>query len=128
MPNPHLPAELLDDIVDLIHDARNALKSCCLVSKSWIPRTRKHLFANVAFHSCEELQSWKNRFPDPSTSPACYARSLFINFRAQVITAVDVEQSGWITTFSRVVRLKVGTWNVDVDELTCLTPLHGFSP
>ena len=57
-----------------------------------------------------------------------YARSLFINFRAQVITAVDVEEGGWIATFSRVVRLKADTWNVDVDELTCLTPLHGFSP
>ena len=70
----------------------------------------------------------ENTFPEPSTSPACYARSLFINFRAQVITAVDVEEGGWITTFSRVVRLKADTWNVDVDELTCLTHFMGSRP
>ena len=29
--------------------------------------------------------------------------------------------------FSRC-ALEGGPWNVDVDELTCLTPLHGFSP
>ena len=26
---------------------QETLKSCCLVSKSWIPRTRKHLFTNL---------------------------------------------------------------------------------
>jgi hypothetical protein len=51
MPNPHLPAELLDHVVDHLHDTKLALRSCCLVSKSWIPRTRKHLFANINFNT-----------------------------------------------------------------------------
>jgi len=37
--NPYLPPEILDYIVDLLHNSPNALKECCLVSKSWIPRT-----------------------------------------------------------------------------------------
>ncbi|KAF9645264.1 hypothetical protein BDM02DRAFT_3073690, partial [Thelephora ganbajun] len=45
----HLPPEILDYIVDLLHDEPETLKQCCLVSKSWVSRTRKHLFANVEF-------------------------------------------------------------------------------
>jgi hypothetical protein len=38
-----LPAEMLDHVVDHLYDTEDALRNCCLVSKSWIPRTRKHL-------------------------------------------------------------------------------------
>ena len=78
MPHPRFPVELLDYIVDHLHDVRDALESCCLVSTSWIPRTRRHLFAKVAFRSENDLQSWKNVFPEPSTSPACYTDHLVI--------------------------------------------------
>ena len=76
MSDPPLPEELLDSVVDFLYDERDALKSCCLVSKSWIPRTLEHIFAQVEFFGTENLESWKTTFPDPSTSPACYAKSL----------------------------------------------------
>lgn len=50
VPTPYLPAELLDQIVNHLHDKPILLKKCGLVSKSWIPRTRKYLFANIALH------------------------------------------------------------------------------
>ena len=121
MSNPCLPVEILDHIVDLLHDTRDALRNCCLVSQSWIPRTRKHLFADIKFYTVKNLQSWKKTFPDPSTSPACYTKTLFISC-PQVVTAADAEGGGWIRTFSRVVRLEVYNchWT--------LAPFHGFSP
>ena len=128
MSSPHLPAELLDHIADLLQDTRDTLKSCCLVSKSWIPRTRKHLFADVAFNSPEKLQLWKNAFPDLSTSPARYTRSLSISYPALGVTTTDAQDGGWIPTFSRVVHLEVDTWTTAVNDLVCLIPLHGFSP
>jgi hypothetical protein len=73
MSDPHLPAEMLDHIVDHLQDTEYALRSCCLVSKSWIPRARKHLFFDIVFHTAKRLELWKETFPDPSTSPACYA-------------------------------------------------------
>ena len=39
MSNLHLPAETLDHIVDHLHDTKDALRNCCLGSKSWVPRT-----------------------------------------------------------------------------------------
>ena len=123
MPNPPLPAEILDNIIDYLHDNPETLKRCCLVSKSWIPRTRKHLFADVKFHTVTNLQSWKEMFPDPSTSPARYAKSLIVHC-PEVVVAADAETGGWITAFSRVVHLWVGV-NTD---LASFVPFHGFSP
>ena len=127
MSSPRLPTELLDQTVDILQDSTNALKSCCLVSKSWIPRVRKHLFANTAFRTPRDLKSWKSMFPDPSTSPARYTKSLFVKLPL-VVTASDAEEGGWIRTFSRVVH-----FNVDIDgtkdwEYLILIPFHGFSP
>ena len=89
-----------------MHDALDTLRNCCLVPKSWIARTRKHLFANIRFHLERDLLSWKKTFPDPSTSPACYAKTLFVGC-SHAITTTDGEPGGWITGFSRVVHLEL---------------------
>ena len=130
MSNPqcHLPEELLDRVVDFLHDTEDALRNCCLVSKSWIPRTRKLLFANVQFESREDLESRKETFPDPLASPAHYTKTLFVG-SLRFAAATDAETSGWIRGFSRVVALKVVDLGTDVDEPGAnLIPLHGFSP
>ena len=134
MPNPHLPAELLDRIVDFLHDRGDDLKSCCLVSKSWIPRTRMHLFADVKFSSPDRLESWKERFPDPLISPARYTKALFVNISyPRVATAADAEPGGWTSGFSSVVHLEVvvrvlnGGAFYDKSAIS-FVPFHGFSP
>jgi hypothetical protein len=124
MSNPHLPAEILDHVVDNLHDAQDALRNCCLTSKSWVPRTRKHLFVDVAFLTPKSLQSWKEIFPDPSVSPAHYAKTLFVGC-TEVVTAAGVEAGGWIRAFSRVEHLEINTPN---KSATPLVPFHGLSP
>ena len=128
MSNPRFPPELLDHVIDHLQDTRDALESCCLVSKSQIPRTRKHLFAHVRFRTTKDLQSWKSTFPNPSTSPAYhYAQTLTIDF-FPTITAADAEEGGWIPAFSRVVCFEVGTHDEDRNgPTTSLSPFHGFS-
>ena len=128
MPIPHLPAEILDHVVDHLHDTKYALRYCCLVSKSWIPRARTHIFANIKFHTAEDLESWKQTFPDPSTSPAHYAKTLFVG-SSEVVTAVGGEAGDWIRGFSRVVQLKVGSRGSFADTpAISFVPFHGFSP
>ena len=130
MPNPHLPPEILDYIVDFLHDRPDTLRKCCIVSKSWVPRTRRHLFANVALFSVEELESWMTTFPDPADSPAYHAHTLFIGC-PQVVMAANAEAGGWIQVFSHVANLGVcgnlGEYpNCDNTEVS-LAPFHGFS-
>ena len=124
MSTPYLPAELLDHVVDHLQDATDALRNCCLVSKSWIPRTRKHLFADVEFHTEEDPESWQETFPNPSTSPARYTKTLLVQC-LPAVTAADAEPGGWIRDFSRVVRLRL----IEYDgRRFSLLPFHGFSP
>ena len=115
---PDLPPEILDHIVDLLYDDPEALRRCCLVSKSWVPRTRKHLFASVKLLSQADLDSWNKTFPDPMSSPAHHARTLTVE-----CIPVDTEESGWIHGFSRVERLVV-----DHSLATVPFPFPMFAP
>lgn len=106
MSRSRLPPEVSDCIIDLLHSEHKTLKVCCLVSKSWVPRVRKHLFAEVVLRSLDALEAWKQTFPDPVGSPGYYTRSLYISC-PQVIFAAVVEENGWIRAFFNVVRLRV---------------------
>jgi hypothetical protein len=117
-----LPAEMLDHIVDYLHNTQEALRNCCLVSKSWVPRIRKYLFAEIAFRTIESLDSWKEMFPDPSTSPARYAKCLLIDY-PHAVTA-----GSWIEGFTHVERLDVSAYPPSTGSTAPLVPLHGLSP
>jgi hypothetical protein len=123
MSRPHFPQELLDQIFDNLHD-EDVLKSCCLVSRSFVPRIRRLLFADVTFRTVKDLRSWKNLFPDPATSPACYTQNLVISC-SKAITAPDREERHWILAFSRVVHFEVVVLR---GSQASLIPFHGFSP
>lgn len=106
--SPRLPPEISDRIIDLLRDETNALKRCCLVSKSWVSRTRKHLFDSVEFESSKDVKVWKETFPDPANSPARHTRSLSLVW-VEAVIPMDPEEGSWIRAFSNVVQLTV--WN-----------------
>jgi hypothetical protein len=121
-----LPPEILDLIVDHLHDEPTALKACCVVSKSWIHRTRTHLFASVEFHpATSSIELWKTAFPDPSNSPAHHTRSLTVR-GIWTVTAADADAGGWIHAFPNLVHLHLESLNWG--ELVSLVPFHGLSP
>ena len=95
MPTPYLPPEILDYIVDFLHDEPEALDECCLVSKSWVPRIRRKLFAEIKILSERHLKLWKKLFPDVANSPACYVRTLFVGCPRCVVES-DAGEGGWI--------------------------------
>ena len=125
MPNPRLPAELLDHIVDLLSDNKRVLRNCCLVSKSWIPRTREHLFSFISFFTPKDLKLWKKTFPDPSASPACYTKTIFIG-SSHVLADADAHGGCWLRGFSRVVHLAL-ILQGHASSIS-LVAFHGFSP
>ena len=127
MSGPRLPPEIIYSIVDLLHDNSNALRECSLVSKLWIPLARKHLFANITFHSAEKLESWKTMFPDPSASPAHYAKYLIIQ-PSNIVPVADAEADGWIRGFCNVEELEVVDITYFGESEVSLLPFHGFSP
>ena len=66
-------------------------------------------------------------FPDPSASPACYAKTLSIEC-AEAVIAADAEEGGWMRGFSRVVRLEVESITPYPESGFSLVPFHGISP
>ena len=126
MSNPHLPAEMQDHVIDHLHDKPETLKQCCLVSKSWVPASRMHLFTNLKFYTPQDVQSWKKTFPDPATSPAYHTKTLYVG--PQVVAAADPEVGSWVRGFPRVVHVTVGNQGLPPFESSSLVPFHGFSP
>jgi hypothetical protein len=125
MPCP-LPPEIIDHIVDHLHEEPAALKACCVVSKSWVPRTRTHLFACIEFHAPKlHIELWKKTFPDSSNSPAHHTRHLLIR-GLSIVTAADAKVGAWIRPFKNLVHLHLEflSW----EERVSLDPFHGLSP
>jgi len=125
----HIPPEMLDCVIDLLHDDPETLRQCCLVSKSWVLRTRMHLFAEIKFHFPSDLESWKKTSPDVTNSPACQVHTLFVGC-PWFVTASDAEEGGWIRAFSGVANLYVhgGDRYLRSSDVQSLAPLYNFSP
>ena len=125
--SPSLPPEILDLITDHLRDEPTALKACCVVSKSWIHRTRKHLFAHVEFNAQKShIKLWKKTYPDPSNSPAHHTRSLSI-CGIPLIPAADIDVGDWIHTFHNLVHLHLESIGCEGRPVS-LVPFHGLSP
>ena len=125
-----LPPELLDLIVDYLRDEPIALKACCLVSKLWIHRTRRLLFAHVEFldRVATPIESWMGLFPEPFDSPAHFARSLSIRGFESVTTAVTHART-WVHPFCHLVHLGVTTDDAAADDdHVSLAQLQRLSP
>jgi len=117
-----LPPEILDTIIDHLRNEPATLKTCCLVSKSWVPRTRRHLFVQVYFNSpFASIELWKKTFPDPSNSPAHHTRTLYVH-GPPVTTAAEKGAGGLIRTFRNVVHLELSKM-----DRASLVPFCGFS-
>jgi hypothetical protein len=125
--SPTLPPEILDLIIDHLYDEPKTLKACCVVSKSWIHRTRVHLFARVEFHAPKShIELWKKAFPDPSNSPAHHTRTLSI-YGIPLVSTSDTGVGGWIRTFCNLGHLYLDSiGGEDCDP--SLVPFYGVSP
>jgi hypothetical protein len=71
---------IIDELCDI---SKRALKSCCLVHRSWIPRSRLHLFQTVTLIGDRDLRAWSRCFVSDVTfgrmSVAGYVKKLEIH-------------------------------------------------
>ena len=121
-----LPPEILELIVDHLRNEPNTLKACCLVSKSWVPQTRRYLFARIVFFGpARSIEAWKLAFPDPSNSLAHHTRTLSFR-RLDTATLADPGVGHWIRTLYRVEKLHLNFLRRHNHEISFIR-LHGFS-
>lgn len=75
-----IPQEIIDEILDRLaadEAATPSLRSCSLVSKSWVQSCRRHLFRDLSFAS-ENVERWFKTFLVPEESPVHHVRHLRI--------------------------------------------------
>lgn len=84
-----LPPEIVDHIIDLVDNYRT-LETCSLVAKSWVCRSRTHLFRDVVLFS---HRRWQKIMPVGDTSPAIYTRTL-------TLVQSNTPRGRWINTDS----------------------------
>ena len=122
-----LPSEIIGLIIEHLHDSHAMLRACCLVSKSWVPWARGHLFARVEFCTADRpIQLWSKAFPDPANSPAHHTRSLSIR-RLNTSALEDSDVSRGVRAFRRLETLDVRTMWVG-DHGVSFIPFRGLSP
>ena len=110
------------------HNQPAMLRSCCVISKSWVPRSRMYLFTQVIFSARRFLfESWMKTFPDPSNSPAHYTQTLTIQ-DSQLVTAAGADAGRWICAFRNIVCLHISVYDSPGDDQVPLVPFHGLSP
>lgn len=73
-----IPPELVDAIIDELHNDRASLATCSLASSSWTPRARYHLFRTIALRSERSFRQFQALL-DLTPKIALYPRNLFIN-------------------------------------------------
>ncbi|KAF9786121.1 hypothetical protein BJ322DRAFT_769114 [Thelephora terrestris] len=100
--------EITDYIIDLLHDEPETHRQCCLVSRIWVPRTRKHLFGTIRFKSSADLDARKKAFQNSLSSPTYHTRCLVVNCTR--VAATILGEPGRVQSFSNVVRLELSSY------------------
>jgi hypothetical protein len=105
MSDPRLPSEMLDHIVDYLHDTEDALKNCCLVPNSG-SRAPESTFLSIS-RSLVQMAYNHGRTCFQILQPLLRVTSSLFVGCSEVVMGADAA-SGWIGGFSCVVRLILG--------------------
>jgi len=106
---PRIPQEIIDEILDhLAADSDfTSLRSCALVSKSWVPSCRRHLFHTVHFTPAT-TSGWSKTFRVPEESPAHYVKDLRVSTGNS--DRLFLKYTPWFTRVEGMTLLGDGGW------------------
>ena len=54
----YIPPELIDQIIDYLHNDPKSLNACALTAKDWLPSARYHRFRSIRFQSAKKIDSF----------------------------------------------------------------------
>ena len=124
---PLLPPEIFDLAIDHLHDEPITLKSYCLVSKSWVPRARRNLFARVEVNSCQRpIQLWMKTHSDPSNSPGHH--TCILQLDGDFVKDANAVAPTWVHHFCHIEGLLMLRLTSDDSTPVSFVQLRGLSP
>ena len=110
---PYLPQEIKDQVIDLLHDDDETLRSCALVSRSWLRQSRKHLFADVqiVYHL---LMKWCRNIAPGEDGLSSFTRRLGVSHRSPREFEIVMPH---LNSFKRVESLVISDYDcMDLDN------------
>ena len=143
---PIIPQDIIYEIVDHLDTdpySSHTLRSCSLISKSWVAPCRRHLFHAVSFR-LKDTFKWIEVFPVPEQSPAHYVKHLSLSLEGnyyppheflqniQLFTSVKEMvmlgdggpgESWWIPSFERLPE-SVTSLTITKDKVALLEIWH----
>jgi hypothetical protein len=118
-----LPQELVDAVIDELKCDVGSLRTCSLVSKPWVYRSRKHLFATVNLPTflVSRWQTSISADPVAPLGPHCHVRSLSLH-PAMASAAFGIPETfvGHLSSFTEVSRLAIvsSLWEEWIDAFS----------
>jgi hypothetical protein len=110
---PYLPQEIKDQVIDLLHEDDETLRSCALVSRSWLRQSRRHIFAEVriGYHL---LMKWCRNIAPGEDGLSSFTRKLEVSHRSPREFEVVMPHLG---SFKRVESLMISDYDcMDLDN------------
>jgi len=110
---PYLPQEIKDQVIDFLHDDDKALRTCALVSRSWLRQSQKNLFAEVriGYHL---LTKWCRNVPPGEDGLSSFTRKLEVSHRSPREFEIVMSHLG---SFKRVEALVISDYDcMDLDN------------
>lgn len=131
---PELPQEIIDEIIDELRSSKSTtiadLKSCSLVSRAFVPRTRGYMFRSVELRTCRDCErfldmcrlSSMNAIPVP---PVIVALHLTPSQRDPCRMETNAALVKILTTYLRNLRhLTIQGWSFPITPFDCI---HAFT-
>ncbi|KAF9648878.1 hypothetical protein BDM02DRAFT_2041445 [Thelephora ganbajun] len=111
---PILPQDVIDVLVDWVSVSSVGqrdphLRSCSLVARSWVQRSRQHLFYSVELASTSDISNWIENVRPGVGGVSGYVRKLWMNCNwdqwSQRFSSVE-----HLRSFTRVEELRLTYW------------------
>jgi hypothetical protein len=92
-----IPQEIIDQFIDHLYNDWEALKTCALVCRAWVPSSRYHLFGhvNIRVSECARFSDLIGHLDHPLCTFAPSVRRLFIFADDEHPTPIDL-RPGWV--------------------------------
>jgi len=113
MSPPYLPQEIRDHVIDLLHDDDETLRSCALVSRSWLRQTQKHIFSEVRI-GYYLLMKWCRNISPGEDGLSSFTRKLEVSHRSPREFEIVMPH---LSSFKRVESLMIFDYDcMDLDN------------
>lgn len=110
---PYLPQEIKDQVIDFLYDDDKTLRSCALVSRSWLRQSQKNLFAEVRIGH-HLLTKWCRHILPGEDGVSSFTRRLEVSHRSPRQFEIFMPH---ISSFKRTEALMISDYDcMDLDN------------